>query len=95
MFVDGFFNGDPHPGNLLVHETTHQPVLLDFGLTKKLNPNVCIGMAKLLIAAQENDFPTLSEVCVLNPTCRYLFDSSMALSQRCGADTLHLLYMLI
>jgi hypothetical protein len=40
MFVDGFFNADPHPGNFLVStdpETLHKPILLDFGLTKTLD----------------------------------------------------------
>ena len=43
MFTDGFFNADPHPGNLLVRNEPGigpLPVLLDFGLCKRLaNPN--------------------------------------------------------
>ena len=34
IFVDGVFNADPHPGNLMVERATGQLVLLDFGLTK-------------------------------------------------------------
>ena len=34
IFVDGVFNADPHPGNLMVEHATGQLVLLDFGLTK-------------------------------------------------------------
>nr|GFD40594.1 hypothetical protein [Tanacetum cinerariifolium] len=38
IYVDGFFNGDPHPGNFLVsREPPHHPILLDFGLTKLLS----------------------------------------------------------
>ncbi|KAM7263215.1 hypothetical protein ACFE04_000898 [Oxalis oulophora] len=36
IYIDGFFNGDPHPGNFLVSkESPHRPILLDFGLTKR------------------------------------------------------------
>eukprot|EP01062_Namystynia_karyoxenos_P067544 TRINITY_DN61525_c0_g1_i1.p1 TRINITY_DN61525_c0_g1~~TRINITY_DN61525_c0_g1_i1.p1 ORF type:complete len:773 (+),score=258.83 TRINITY_DN61525_c0_g1_i1:73-2319(+) len=34
IFVDGYFNADPHPGNFLVHPDG-TPVLLDFGLCKR------------------------------------------------------------
>ena len=35
LFVDGLFNADPHPGNLMVQvrEGRALPVLLDFGMT--------------------------------------------------------------
>ena len=36
IYVDGVFNADPHPGNILINVSNGivQPVLLDFGLTK-------------------------------------------------------------
>jgi len=79
MFVDGFFNGDPHPGNLLVQRSSraslndrnncigcsscprHVPVLLDFGLTKRLTVGMARALAKMLIAADLNDFNGLIE----------------------------------
>ena len=36
IFVDGLFNADPHPGNILIDRRTLRPVLLDFGLTKEV-----------------------------------------------------------
>ncbi|KAH8052654.1 hypothetical protein JL720_14893 [Aureococcus anophagefferens] len=36
ILIDGRFNADPHPGNILVRKSDGRPVLLDFGLTKVL-----------------------------------------------------------
>ena len=36
IFVDGLFNADPHPGNILIDRHSLRPVLLDFGLTKEV-----------------------------------------------------------
>ncbi|KAI5082819.1 hypothetical protein GOP47_0002562 [Adiantum capillus-veneris] len=60
IYVDGFFNGDPHPGNFLVSKTPpHQPILLDFGLTKDLSTTMKQGLAKMLLAAAEGDHAAL------------------------------------
>ncbi|XP_044507500.1 probable protein kinase UbiB isoform X1 [Mangifera indica] len=60
IFVDGFFNGDPHPGNFLVSkEAPHRPILLDFGLTKKLSNSVKQALAKFLLACAEGDHVAL------------------------------------
>ena len=64
IFVAGFFSGDPHPGNLLVQSEgggKHVPVLLDFGLTKSLEPTMQLALAKMLIAADAHDFAGLVE----------------------------------
>ncbi|XVF48143.1 hypothetical protein PTKIN_Ptkin03bG0167200 [Pterospermum kingtungense] len=56
IYVDGFFNGDPHPGNFLVSkEAPHRPILLDFGLTKKLSSSVKQALAKMFLASAEGD----------------------------------------
>eukprot|EP00850_Spirogloea_muscicola_P013679 SM000094S24696 [mRNA] locus=s94:204833:212175:- [translate_table: standard] len=60
IYVDGFFNADPHPGNFLVsNDPPHRPVLLDFGLTKKLSPHMKMALAKMLLSAAEGDFAAL------------------------------------
>lgn len=60
IYVDGFFNGDPHPGNFLVSKKPpHQPILLDFGLTKDLSKTMKQGLAKMLLAAAEGDHAAL------------------------------------
>ncbi|KAK9077791.1 hypothetical protein SSX86_006129 [Deinandra increscens subsp. villosa] len=60
IYVDGFFNGDPHPGNFLVsREPPHHPILLDFGLTKLLSSSVKYALAKMFLAAAEGDHVAL------------------------------------
>ncbi|CAI9094859.1 OLC1v1030672C1 [Oldenlandia corymbosa var. corymbosa] len=56
IYVDGFFNGDPHPGNFLVSKDfPHRPVLLDFGLTKSLSHSMKQALAKMFLASVEGD----------------------------------------
>ncbi|GMH06925.1 hypothetical protein Nepgr_008765 [Nepenthes gracilis] len=60
IYVDGFFNGDPHPGNFLVSkDPPHRPILLDFGLTKSLPSSTKQALAKMLLASAEGDHVAL------------------------------------
>ncbi|XAR69621.1 Cadmium-transporting ATPase [Bertholletia excelsa] len=60
IYVDGFFNGDPHPGNFLVsREPPHRPILLDFGLTKLLSSTMKQALAKMFLASAEGDHVAL------------------------------------
>ena len=47
IMVQGFFNADPHPGNLLVLPDGPRIALLDFGLVKQIEPAFRIGSARL------------------------------------------------
>ncbi|VFQ60415.1 unnamed protein product [Cuscuta campestris] len=60
IYVDGFFNGDPHPGNFLVSKKPpHSPILLDFGLTKLLPNSTKQALAKMFLASAEGDHVAL------------------------------------
>ncbi|CAA0814948.1 ABC1 family protein [Striga hermonthica] len=60
IYVDGFFNGDPHPGNFLVSKAPpHRPILLDFGLTKGLSSSMKQALAKMFLASAEGDHVAL------------------------------------
>lgn len=60
IYIDGFFNGDPHPGNFLVSkEPPFQPVLLDFGLTKSISSTMKQALAKMFLASAEKDYAAL------------------------------------
>ncbi|KAJ9556269.1 hypothetical protein OSB04_010883 [Centaurea solstitialis] len=56
IFIDGFFNADPHPGNFLVTKSSpHHPILLDFGFTKLLTSSTKHAVAKMFLASAELD----------------------------------------
>ena len=57
IFEDGFFHGDPHPGNLLVLGDTDSPVLgmIDLGLVGRLSPNLRDKTVDLMLAAARRD----------------------------------------
>ena len=63
MHIDGFFNADPHGGNILVSTAVpgdaSVPVLLDFGLTKRLNPPIKLAFARLMHLSYECDIDGL------------------------------------
>jgi predicted unusual protein kinase regulating ubiquinone biosynthesis (AarF/ABC1/UbiB family) len=52
--IDGLFQADPHPGNILVLPDGRIG-LLDFGLTKELPPETRLGFARLVVASAARD----------------------------------------
>lgn len=54
ILVDGLFQADPHPGNLLLLDDGRVG-LLDFGLTKELPQAMRIAFARLVVAASARD----------------------------------------
>jgi len=55
IFEHGFFHGDPHPGNILVHPDGKTIALLDFGLAKELPPGFADGAAKMIVKGLTGD----------------------------------------
>lgn len=67
MFSDGLFNADAHAGNILVrNHPTHGavPILLDFGLCKRLSRKHHLAICKMLHALEEFDGDLLIESLV-------------------------------
>ncbi|KAL3919176.1 MAG: hypothetical protein SGILL_003885 [Bacillariaceae sp.] len=65
ILVDGFFNGDPHPGNiLLLREEDGTPTLglIDYGQVKRLSRETRHLFAKLIIALDEDDKDKIVEL---------------------------------
>lgn len=55
VFVDGFFHGDLHPGNILAQHNS-EIALLDFGLVIRLSPRVRENLAGLLLCLAREDY---------------------------------------
>ncbi|MDJ0866203.1 MAG: AarF/ABC1/UbiB kinase family protein [Myxococcota bacterium] len=64
ILVHGFFQADPHPGNLLVDPDGPRLVLLDFGLAKELPPGFRANAGALLMAALRGDAEALADSLV-------------------------------
>ena len=67
LFTDGHFNCDPHAGNLLVDnrratELGPTPVLLDFGLCKRLSATERLAFCGLVHALAELGVPAGAEM---------------------------------
>lgn len=63
VLVDGFFHGDPHPGNLMVLEGGVIGVL-DFGLMGWLDPSIRRQIAQLFIVFLRRDIDGMVEVFI-------------------------------
>lgn len=62
VFRDGFYHADPHPGNILVTEQGHL-ILLDFGATSTLSPQLRNGITQLIESTVKNDTEGMIEAC--------------------------------
>jgi ubiquinone biosynthesis protein len=61
VFVDGFFHGDPHPGNVLV-DADGRVCLIDFGLTGRLDPAQREDLVTLILAVILGDDAAIARV---------------------------------
>ena len=93
IHCQGTFNSDPHAGNILVSTAIDGdpsvPVLLDFGLTKRLEPKMRIAFSRLVHSSHETDVDGLLQSfdemgLVLN---RYDPFEDMAVMQKSLSDT--------
>jgi ubiquinone biosynthesis protein len=55
VLVDGFFHGDPHPGNVMVDPERGQIIFLDFGLIGELRTDQRLTLIQLLYAIRGKD----------------------------------------
>jgi ubiquinone biosynthesis protein len=63
IFEDGFFHGDPHPGNLLFL-ADGTVCLLDFGIVGRVSRERLAGLGNILLAIMDQDLETLLDECV-------------------------------
>lgn len=61
LFVDGAFNGDPHPGNILLLENGSLG-LIDYGQVKKLDSSMRLKIANMIIALEKGNKEEVARV---------------------------------
>jgi ubiquinone biosynthesis protein len=63
MFADGFFHGDPHPGNFFI-QPSGRIGMIDFGLTGTLDDRLRERLRRLLVAFVREDPERLADALV-------------------------------
>jgi ubiquinone biosynthesis protein len=73
VLIDGFFHGDPHPGNVLVDPESGQIVFLDLGLVGQLKTEQRIDLLGLVYALKEVDLSGIADslIALGKPTPAY------------------------
>jgi ubiquinone biosynthesis protein len=64
LLFDGFFHGDPHPGNILVNLTTGAVQFLDMGMMGTLDAQQRTNLADLIMTLYSGDSGDLGRVLV-------------------------------
>ncbi len=70
VLYDGFFHGDPHPGNVLVNSASGEIIFLDLGMMGTLPTDKRMAMVDLLWSLSERDPQEIARV-VLRLTTSY------------------------
>jgi ubiquinone biosynthesis protein len=62
IFEDGFFHGDPHPGNLLF-SADGTACLLDFGIVGRIDRERLVGLGSMFLAVMDQDVEAFLDEC--------------------------------
>ncbi len=62
VMFDGFFHGDPHPGNIWFEPATSRIVLLDLGMVGELSGEMRYALADLIYSVREEDSQQIASV---------------------------------
>jgi ubiquinone biosynthesis protein len=61
ILIDGFFHGDPHPGNMLADPVAKRLVFLDMGLVGRLKSEQRIDLLGLIYAVKDKDIQGIAD----------------------------------
>jgi ubiquinone biosynthesis protein len=64
VLVDGFFHGDPHPGNVLVDPDNGRIIFLDFGLVGELRTDQRTTLIQLLLGLKAADSAAIADALI-------------------------------
>jgi ubiquinone biosynthesis protein len=76
VLVDGFFHGDPHPGNILADPTSKQIIFLDLGLVGQLNAQQRVDLLGLIYSIKEIDIQGIGDGLMALGTPMRSFDEA-------------------
>jgi ubiquinone biosynthesis protein len=62
LLVDGFFHGDPHPGNVLVDLNSSNVCMIDLGMCGQLTLQERFTLIKLMIVVRQQDAAAMAQV---------------------------------
>jgi ubiquinone biosynthesis protein len=62
LLIDGFFHGDPHPGNVLVDVKTSTVAMIDLGMCGQLTLQQRFTLIQLLVVARRQDVTGMAHV---------------------------------
>jgi ubiquinone biosynthesis protein len=62
LLIDGFFHGDPHPGNLFIDPEDGRITFLDLGLVGELRQDQRLDVIDLVLSLQQQDAYGLAKV---------------------------------
>ena len=74
VLIDGFFHGDPHPGNLMAIPEDKRLVFLDLGLVGQLTSTQRVDLLGLIYAVKEVDIPAIADGFIALGTPTPAFD---------------------
>ena len=74
VLVDGFFHGDPHPGNILADPTSKRIIFLDLGLVGQLNAQQRVDLLGLIYSIKEVDIQGIGDGLIALGTPMRSFD---------------------
>ena len=55
IFEDGYFHGDPHPGNIMVRDGGARFALIDFGQVKAIDDALRLRLARVVVELAKAD----------------------------------------
>ncbi len=62
LLVDGFFHGDPHPGNVLVDLNSSDVCMIDLGMCGQLTVQQRFTLIQLMIVVRQQDAAAMAQV---------------------------------
>ena len=80
MLIDGFFHGDPHPGNVLVDLETGQIQFIDLGMMGTLDTSQRLHLGELMMALHTGNLSELGKTIIGLSTTFKEFDEESFLN---------------